>query len=91
MRRRVCRVLANGPGRWEVPVFLHVWVSSYQAHICAQRVAHPLRAFSNASAGIATPFRKFWCPIPFTEFLGARGTVVLTEYLAAGDGALEVP
>ena len=37
------------------------------------------------------PFRKFWCPIPFTEFLVARGTVVLTEYLAAGDGALEVP
>ena len=86
MRRRVCRVLANGPGRWEVPVYLHVWVSSFQAHLCAQRVAHRVRE------AFFPPARKFWCPIPFTEyFLVESGTVVLTEYLAAGDGALEGP
>ena len=83
MRRRVCRVLANGPGRWEVPVYLHVWASSHGL-LCA-----PPPFFS---VSLLSPFqRKFWCPIPFTEFLVARGTVVLTEYLAAGDGALEGP
>ena len=71
MRRRVCRVLANGPGRWEVPLFLHVWFY-FQAHLCAREVLLPPFCKASASSGAR---------IPFTEFLDVEGTVVLRRIL----------